>query len=119
MVNMVVLQGRLCADPENRSTANGTSVSRLRVANDTGFGDKKRTDFFTVTAWGKTAEFVAKWFSKGDPILITGEIHQNTYKDKNGVQQNTYDITAREVNFCGKAEKPETEPEDPEEDYPF
>lgn len=108
MINNVVFMGRLTADAELRKTQSGKSVTRFSVANDAGYGDNKRTNFIDVVAWGKTAEFVCNYFSKGSMIAIRGEIQTGSY-EKDGVKRKTVEINAQEVSFCGgKEEKPET-----------
>ncbi|MBO5870478.1 MAG: single-stranded DNA-binding protein, partial [Clostridia bacterium] len=75
--NRVILVGNLVADPELKTTPNGTSVIRFRIAVNRRFtraGEQPQTDFFDITAWRQTAEFVARFFSKGRPILISGSL---------------------------------------------
>lgn len=94
MFNRIILMGRLTKDPEIRTTQSGVTMCRFSIAVDRAYskGQEKQTDFFDITAWRQTAEFVSKYFSKGKCILIEGKIQNNNYTDQNGVKQ--YDNTA-------------------------
>jgi single-strand DNA-binding protein len=97
-LNTVTLSGNLTRDPELRTTNSGKSVVSLRIANNR-FGD--RTNFFDVTAWEKTAELVASIYSKGDPIIFTGEIQTREY-EKDGQKRTATDVVARDVKLPPK-----------------
>ena len=101
MFNKVILMGRLVADPELRQTPNNISVCRFRIAVDRGYSaDKeKKTDFITVVAWRATAEFVAKYFSKGKMIIVEGALHNADYTDSNGVKHYAMDVQISNVEF--------------------
>lgn len=105
MLNLVVLQGRLVADPEYRQTPQGTPTARVRIAVERSFvrqGEQRQSDFFDVTMWNKLAENVCKYFHKGDMILINGRIQTRTYQDKEtGKNRTAFDIVADNFNFCG------------------
>ena len=105
MLNLVVLQGRLVADPEIRQTPQGTPVATIRVACDRSFarqGEQRQTDFIDVVAWRNQAEFVCKYFHKGDMILIDGRLQVRSYQDKeSGKNRNAYEVVANNINFCG------------------
>ena len=108
MVNCAVIMGRLVADPELRTTGNGTSVTSFAVAVDRRFarsGEDRQTDFIDVIAWRQTADFVCKYFRKGSMIAIQGYIQTRTYEDKNGNKRKAVELVADNVSFCGsKAE---------------
>jgi len=74
MINLAILHGRLTAIPELRHTESGKAVCSFSIANDTGFGDKKTTHFFGCVAWGSTAEFICKYFTKGQEIAVSGQL---------------------------------------------
>lgn len=99
--NKVMLGGRLTADPENRQTDTGISVTRFTVAvNRKQAKDKEQTtDFFNVTAWRATADFVAKFFSKGSSIFIVGTLQNRSWTDTDGNKRYATDIVADEVSF--------------------
>lgn len=100
MINSVVLMGRLTRDPELRQTTSGTPVCSFSVAVDNGYGENKKTDFINCVAWKSTAEFVSKYFTKGQMIALTGRISTRTWDD-NGTIRYATEVTVREVSFCG------------------
>ena len=78
-LNTVAISGRLGRDPELKSTNNGNSVANFSVAVDQGFGDQKTTSWVRCVAWQKTAEFVTKFFQKGDMIILSGRLQGRTW----------------------------------------
>ena len=113
MLNNIIIQGRLVADPELRQTPSGTAVANCRIACDRDFKDKetgeRKSDFVNVVAWRGTAEFLAKNFQKGRAILVTGRIQNTQYTDKNGVNHQSLEIVADNIYFCdSKITNPET-----------
>lgn len=102
MINNTVLQGRLTADPELKTTSNGISVTSFCIAVDRNYGQNKRTDFINIVAWRKTAEFVAKYFRKGQMILVVGSIQTRKYEDRNGNNRTAFEVVASEVEFGEK-----------------
>lgn len=105
MLNKAILQGRFVADPELRRTQSGTAVSAARIASDRDFKSKdpnaQNVDFINVVFWGKTAEFVNRYFTKGSMILIEGRIQTRDYTDNNGQRRFVNEVVAESVNFCG------------------
>lgn len=96
--------GRLVADPELRSTANGTQVTSFAIAVDRDYapaGEERKADFFDIVAWKKTAEFVTKYFHKGSVIAVQGSLQTRSYEDKEGNKRKAYEIVAANVSFCG------------------
>ena len=116
-LNKVILAGRMTADPELKTTPNGISVCSFSVAADRRYSkDNKQTDFINVVAWRSTAEFITKYFSKGNSICVCGSIQTRNYTDKNGNKRTAVEVVAEEATFCeGKkntaegAEMPEAE----------
>ncbi len=109
MINSVALIGRLTADPELRHTPSDVAVTAFTVAVDRSYckpGEERQTDFITVVAWRGTAEFVCKYFTKGQMIAVTGSIQTRNYEDKQGNKRTAFEIVANEVSFCGS--KPES-----------
>jgi single-strand DNA-binding protein len=101
-MNNVVLKGRLVADPELRQTASGIAVVSFTIAIDkyTGKDGEKSADFIGCNAWRGTAEFISKYFTKGQEILIRGQIHNKNW-ESNGVKHFSYEVTAENAEFCG------------------
>lgn len=84
-MNLVVLKGRLTADPQLKFTqGKGTAVTSFKLAVDKGFGDNKKTAFIPVVIWGKSAEAVANYTKKGSLILVRGSIETRSFDGKNG-----------------------------------
>ncbi len=108
MINVVVLMGRLTADPELRTTPNGISVTSFSIAVDRTYqkaGAEKQTDFINIVAWRGTAEFITRYFRKGSMIAITGSLQMRSYTDKDGNKRTVYDVVCDNASFCGsKAE---------------
>ena len=112
-LNKVILGGRLTADPELKTTPSGVSVTTFpiavnRRANKDG---ESIPDFFSVTAWRNTAEFVTRCFRKGSSICVIGSIQTRTWTDNNGEKRFGIDVIADEVTFVdSKAEMPDFQP---------
>jgi single-strand DNA-binding protein len=102
-MNKVIMMGRLTADPDVRFGAgNNTQVTRFSIAVDRRFkreGDPD-ADFFNCVTFGKTAEFVEKYFRKGNRILIEGEVRNNNYTNKEGQKVYGTEISVNSVEFC-------------------
>ncbi len=101
MFNLVVLTGRLTADPELKTTQSGVSVTSFSIAVDRRYraGEERQTDFINVVAWRQSAEFVAKYFKKGNMIGIEGSIQTRKYTDKNGNNRTAFEVVANNVQF--------------------
>lgn len=100
-MNKVILIGRLCADPEFRQTTSGIAVCRIRIAvNRPKQKDKEQqADFINCTAWRSTAEFIARYFSKGSKIVVEGQLRNNDYTDQNNVKHYSIDVLIEGVEF--------------------
>jgi len=103
MFNRIILMGRLTKDPELKTTQSGVTMCRFSIVVDRAYskGQEKQTDFIDITAWRQTAEFVAKYFSKGRMILVEGKLQNNNYTDQNGVKHYQNVVIADSVAFCG------------------
>lgn len=99
MFNLVVLTGRLTADPELKTTPNGVSVTTFSIANDIGYGENKKTAFIPIVAWRGTAEFITKNFAKGNLIGIQGAIQTRKYTDKDGNNRTLFEVVAEKAEF--------------------
>ena len=99
--NKVILGGRLTADPELKTTQSGISVAQFSIAVNRKVkqGANQETDFFNITAWRQTAEFVARYFKKGSSICIVGVLQNSSWTDQHGQKHYRTDIVADEVMF--------------------
>lgn len=101
MFNLVVLTGRLTADPELKKTQSGVSVTSFCIAVQRAYksGEDPITDFINIVAWRHTAEFVNKYFKKGNMIGIEGNIQMRKYTDKDGNNRTVFEVIADNVQF--------------------
>lgn len=110
--NKVILEGRLTDFPEMKVTNTGKNVTSFCVAvnrpkNQNG---DSVTDWIDCVAWGKTAELICKYFGKGKPILIEGELQTRTYEDKNGNKRKAVEVRVDEIRFTESDSKNESRP---------
>lgn len=121
MINNVVLCGRLTAAPELKQTSNNIPVTAFCVAVDRRYQkDKDRqTDFINCVAWRNTAEFICKYFKKGDPIAVQGEIQTRKYQDKNGNNRTAVEVVVNDGRFVPtKSNNTDNEPTASNNDAP-
>lgn len=107
-MNNVSLIGRLTADPELRRTQSGLATTRFTVAVDRRFakqGEERQTDFINIVAWRQTAEFICKYFTKGQRIALTGSIQTGSYTANDGTKRYTFDVVADSVEFTEKKQQ--------------
>jgi len=109
--------GRLVRDVDFKTTQSGLAVSRFTIAIDRRAkqDEEKKADFIPCTAFGKTAEFVNKYFSKGKKIVVMGRVQTGSYDNKDGVKIYTTDIMVDEVEFAEskQSESNQNAPADP------
>lgn len=104
MYNKVILLGRICNDLELKTTPSGVSVLSFSIAVDRRFqtkGEEKKADFFNCVAWRNEADFISRFWSKGKPILIEGELQNRSYVDKNGATKYITEIIVDRASFTG------------------
>ncbi|NMA07369.1 MAG: single-stranded DNA-binding protein, partial [Ruminococcaceae bacterium] len=102
MLNMVAIMGRLTADPELRHTTNSIPVTTFTLAVNRSYvkqGGERQTDFIDVVAWRNTAEFICRYFKKGQMMAVEGSIQTRTYTDKEGRYRKVFEILANNVYF--------------------
>lgn len=113
MLNKVILMGRLVAEPDVRSTPSGVSVTTFSLAVDRGYakpGEEKQVDFIQIVCWRSTADFVGKYFSKGQLVAVEGAIRTRNYTDQSGTKRYITEVVANEVFFAeGKKQQQPTE----------
>ena len=102
-MNNICIIGRLTSAPEIKTTTSGVSVCSVSIAVDRDYkvNGEKATDFIPCVFWRGTAEFVGKYFSKGDMIAVIGSLESRKYKDKDGNKRTVWEVKADKVNFCG------------------
>lgn len=105
-LNRVQLLGNCGSDPELRSTSGGQSVLKLRIATTESYLDRnkqrqERTEWHSVTVWGKRAEALAKFLTKGSRVFIEGGLLTSSYDDKEGNKRYRTEIIATNIILCG------------------
>ena len=100
-LNKVMILGRLGTDPEVRTTQNGTVVATLSIATNDGIGENITTEWHRVVVFGKSAEAIQKYTSKGSQLFVEGRLRTNKWKDKNGNTQYSTEIIANRFEFIG------------------
>lgn len=119
MLNKTILMGRLTRTPELRHTSNGTAVSSFSLAIERDYKDSESgeriTDFFDVVAWRQTAEFVSKYFSKGQMMAVDGRLQTRTWLDNEGGTRRAIEVVADNIYFAGSS--PDMAMRTPPEDH--
>lgn len=127
-LNQVILGGRLTAAPELKTTPNGISVLAFSIAVDRDYakqGEEKQTDFINCVAWRQTAEFIAKYFGKGEAICVVGSLQTRTWQAQDGSKRYATEVIVDRAKFVeskaskGQAQAPSapTAPVADEDDY--
>ena len=102
MLNKAILMGRLTRDPELRHTQSNMAVCSFRLAIDRdrkGPNGERQTDFIDCVAWGRQAEFVAQWFTKGMLAIVVGRVQSRQWQDQNGNNRTAIEVNCDEVSF--------------------
>ncbi len=104
MINRAIIVGRLTANPELRQTQSGVCVLSFTVAVDSRFANQsgeRQTNFIHCVAWRHTAEFISRYFVKGQMIGVDGSLQSRNYVDKNGNNRSVLELIVENVSFCG------------------
>lgn len=118
MLNTITIMGRLTHDPELRRTSSGVAVASFTLACERDFaaqGETRETDFIDIVAWRYTAEFVEKYFSKGQMAIVSGRLQIRNWQDKEGNKRRSAEILADHVYF-GEAKRDKTTQGEPQYD---
>ena len=103
MLNKAILMGRLTKDPELKYTPSNVAVTTFTLAVDRNYarqGEQRQTDFINIVAWRQTAEFVAKYFTKGQLVAVSGSIQTRTWDDTEGKRHYVTEVVADDVYFA-------------------
>lgn len=112
MLNSAILMGRLTADPELKYTPSQIAVIRFTLAVERSYakqGEERQTDFIDVVAWRQTAEFVSRYFRKGQLVAVQGQINTHGYTDKDGNKRKAFEVVADQVHFAEAKKQEKTE----------
>ena len=102
-MNSICLMGRLTGDPELKTTQSGVSVTSFRVAVDRAYRSKdqeRQADFIPCVAWRNTAEFISRYFHKGQRIALQGSLQSRNYTANDGSQRTVYEVVVDNAFFC-------------------
>ena len=111
-MNNIGLLGRICGDLELKTTNNGVSVVSFTLAVDRSYtpkGQEKQTDFIPCVAWRNTAEFIAKYFKKGQRMAVQGSLQSRKYTANDGGQRTAYEVVVDNAFFCESKNEPSVE----------
>lgn len=117
MLNKVILMGRLVRDPESKYI-NDKKVCNFTLAIDRPKlpSGEQQTDFLNCFCWGKRAEFVQQWFTKGMMAIVVGRVQSRSWEDKNGNKRSTVEINVDEISF-GETKKSREATGNPQNTY--
>ena len=100
--NQVTLMGNMTRDPEGKFATSGMAISSFTIAVNRKWKDKEEVSFIDCTAFGKTAELIQKFFTKGKPILVSGRLKQDTWEDRNtGQKRSKLGVIVETMTFVG------------------
>lgn len=119
MLNNMILQGRFTKDLELKHTKNDIAVCSFVLAWSEKYGEKEQTLFLNCVAYKNNAEFITKYFKKGDMVAIEGKLTSRSYEDKEGQKKYVTELIVDRVHFCGNKKDKEEAKEYIEEDLPF
>lgn len=105
MLNNIILQGRLTRSPEMKATASGISCATFALACEQDYKNpngERDTDFFEVVAWRNTADFVQRYFGKGQMVIVRGRLQTRQWTAEDGSKRKTVQVVAENVYFCGR-----------------
>ena len=103
MLNSITLMGRLTAEPDYRTTQSGTPLAKFTLAVErdySGQNGEKVTDFLDVDAWRQTADFVSKYFHKGQLVAVIGSVQVENYTDRDGNKRRSWTVQAQHCYFA-------------------
>ena len=101
MINKMILQGRLCKSVDMRTTKNDNSVASFTIAWSEKYGQTEQSLFMNCVAWNNQAEFISKYFRKGDMVVVEGKLTTRSYEDGNGDKRYVTELIVEKAHFCG------------------
>ena len=117
-LNKVILMGHMTADPELKQTTSGISVCSFSIGVNRRYSraeqGQQSVDFINIVSWRQQAEFVSRYFKKGNPILVCGQLQTRTWNDNQGQKRYATEVHADEVTFGSSAASGNAAPGAPE-----
>ena len=106
MLNSICVMGRFVKDPELRNTPSGTPVCSFTIAcdRDMNTGEEKTADIYDCVAWRAKAEYISKYFRKGQMVAVIGSMHSRKWVDRNNNNRLSWEISVSETYFADKKE---------------
>ncbi len=121
--NKAILIGNMTADPELKQTTSGISVCSFSIAVNRRFAKaeqgQQNVDFITIQTWRQQAEFVSRYFKKGQPILVCGQIQTRNWTDSQGNKRYSTEVVADEVSFVAPAQSATEQKNEPSADNSY
>lgn len=117
--NKIFIGGRLCETPVLKTTASGRETATVGVAvnRPAKQGEQPEADFFNIVAWNKQAQFLTRYFQKGDPVFVSGRLSVRPWKDRDGNNRTAVEIIAGEINFVESRKRDEQQTGAPANTY--
>ena len=115
--NKVILVGNITADPELKQSTSGVSVCSFSIAVNRKMAKNNECDFITIVAWRQQAEFITKYFKKGQAILVCGQLQTRTWTDKQNNKRVAVEVVADEVSFVSSGESRDAKNDAPTQPY--
>ena len=103
MLNVIALMGHLVANPELKQTQSGIAVTSFTIACDRSYckaGQERQTDWIDCVAWRSNAEFICKYFGKGQLIAVQGELQTRNYTDRDGNKRKATEVVVSQAHFA-------------------
>lgn len=116
MLNNITLMGRLTADPDYRTTQSGVALARFSLAVErdySGSDGERATDFIDIVAWRTTADFVSRYFRKGQLVAVIGSLQSENYTDQSGNKRRSWSVQAQHCYFAEPKRDTQTQPQNP------
>lgn len=105
MLNVCTLIGRCTRDASVKQVgAKGTPLLTVGIANETGWGDNKKTNFFEINLWGKRADSLLPYLNKGKQIAVSGAMESNKWTDNNGIERTSWVINAQDITLLSDSQ---------------
>lgn len=105
-MNTIGIPGRLGRDASLKSTDSGTPYLNFPLANNIGYGDRAKTLWFDCTIWGKRAESLAQYLTKGTPVVVSGELDTREYKGRDGENRLSLAVNVKDLELMGRGSEP-------------
>lgn len=104
-INTITLSGTIGQNPELKVAKSGKRFTSFTIANNTGYGENKKTNWFKIMAFNSTAEYIQRYGKKGDFVIVSGRLDKNEWTDRDNIVHKDYTVLANEVEIKSKDTK--------------